>query len=56
LMHILLDLFSGGTTLLWPVTTHRIQLAGIKTGGRLDTLVGAWMLTMAALLFIRRIM
>jgi len=56
LMHIVLDLFSGGTTLLWPVTTHRICLANIKTGGRLDTFIGAWMLVMATLLFIRRIL
>lgn len=53
--HLALDLLSGGMTLLWPVPT-RITIANVKTGGKLDTLVGACLLVIAASLFIWRIL
>lgn len=55
MMHILLDLFSGGTTLLWPVTTVRIRFGEIKTGSRIDIFIGAWLFVMFMLLLARNI-
>lgn len=51
LSHIGLDIVSGGVPALWPITA-RIKLAHIKTGGKLDTLVGAACLALACIIVV----
>jgi len=52
--HILLDALSSGVPAFWPF--GRLTLSRIKTGGRMDTLVGAsGLVVLAALLVTRRL-
>jgi membrane-bound metal-dependent hydrolase YbcI (DUF457 family) len=49
--HIALDAFAGGVPAFWPIG-GRLTLARIKTGSKMDTLVGACCLVLSAVLAI----
>lgn len=48
--HIVLDMFSGGVPVLWPLA-GRVTLAHIKTGGKIDSFTGGAALVISCLLF-----
>jgi len=52
--HIVLDVLSNGAPALWPLP--RITLARIKSGGWMDALVGAALLTLAVAILLVRLL
>jgi len=52
--HIILDVLSNGAPALWPLP--RITLAHIKSGGVLDAIIGAQLLTLAVAILLVRLL
>ena len=52
--HIALDMLSNGAPALWPIP--RITLARIKSGGVLDAIIGAQLLTLAVVILLVRLL